>query len=75
MNDESGGINGGQIIPKGNQRRVLDLIRDNRNITTLEMVALLGIGQTTVERAIAWLKKNGFIKRIGATKNGYWEVL
>lgn len=75
MKEENGGTMGEQIIPKGNQRRVLESIRDNRNITTLEMVVLLGIGQTTVERAIAWLKKNGFIKRIGATKNGYWEVL
>ena len=73
--EQNGGTMGEQIIPKGNQRRVLESIRDNRNITTLEMVALLGIGQTTVERSIAWLKKNGFIKRIGATKNGYWEVL
>ena len=60
---------------KGNHLKVLELVRDNPNITILEIMSRLGIGQATVERALYCLKTNGYIKRIGATKNGYWEVL
>lgn len=50
-------------------------MRHNPNITKAQLVAILGISDTAVDNAIRFLRENGFIKRIGENKNGYWEVL
>lgn len=73
--EEKGGRTGDEKSLKPNQKKVLEMIRDNANVTTFEIMATLGLGQTTVERILSWLKANKHIRRVGATKNGYWEVL
>ncbi len=35
----------------------------------------LKLGRTAVTDAISFLKKHEFIKRVGADKNGYWQIL
>ena len=49
-------------------------MRHNPNITKSELVVLIGIGDTAIDNNIRYLRNNGFIKRIGENKNGYWEV-
>jgi len=35
----------------------------------------LGLGETTIERNIAFLKKNNYLERVGSKKDGYWKIL
>lgn len=55
--------------------RVLGYLRADRHISAVSIAADLGISARQVERILADLKKKGIIQRIGANKNGYWEVL
>jgi len=56
------------------QAKVLELIRDNPNITQPQLAVKLGLGKTAIQNSIAFLKKNGFIERVGSNKLGYWKV-
>ena len=60
---------------KRNQERMLNEILNDPNFTTIVLVNKLNVSDATVERALAFLKKNSIIKRIGSNKTGYWEVL
>ena len=55
--------------------RVLGCIRANRRMPAVEIAADLGISARQVERILSDLKINGIIRRVGANRNGYWEVL
>lgn len=57
------------------QRIILQKIRNNPNVTQPQLVNLVGIGKTAVQNNISFLKKNGYIERIGSNKNGYWHVI
>ena len=57
------------------RQRIISEMRHNPNITKAQLVAILGISDTAVDNAIRFLRENGFIKRIGENKNGYWEVI
>lgn len=50
-------------------------MRHNPNITKMELIAIIGISDTAIDNNIRYLRVNGYIKRIGENKNGYWEVL
>ena len=60
-----------------NERRsiIVAEMRNNPNITTAQLKVLLGCAETTVENNIAYLRRNGYIERVGSRKNGYWKVL
>ena len=57
------------------RQTIISEMRNNPNITTAELHMLLNISETAVENNISFLKKNGFIERIGSKKTGYWKVL
>lgn len=59
-----------------NARRqtIVSEMRDNPNITTVELHNLLGISETAIEKNISFLKENGYIERIGSSRAGYWKV-
>jgi predicted HTH transcriptional regulator len=59
-----------------NQTRqiIIAEMRNNPNITKAELSRLLGISTTAVDNNISYLKKNGYIERIGSNKTGYWKV-
>lgn len=56
------------------QSKVLELIRDNPNITQIQIAEKLGLGKTSIQNNISFLKKKGYIIRRGSNKLGYWEV-
>jgi ATP-dependent DNA helicase RecG len=58
-----------------NQQRIIKLILLNKRISARELSAELGISQRKVEENISKLKEKGKLKRMGAAKGGYWEVL
>jgi len=51
------------------------LLKTNPSMTTRELSAVLNISRSAILKHINSLKERGFIRRIGATKNGYWECL
>lgn len=58
-----------------NEEAILDIIRSNRFVTLNEMADVLKISRSTVIRTTNGLVNKNRIKRIGANKNGYWEIL
>lgn len=56
------------------QEKILVEMKNNPNITTFSLMAIIGLGKTAIENNITELKKKNLIKRIGARKNGYWEI-
>jgi ATP-dependent DNA helicase RecG len=53
---------------------VLEAMKDNPKIKNEELVVMLGKGRATITRSIKRLREAGLVVRIGARKNGYWEV-
>ncbi len=59
---------------KSTKEKILDLMRENQNITIATISAELNIGKDTINEHIAKLKKEGELKREGGRKDGYWVV-
>jgi len=59
---------------KSTQRKVLNLIINNQDITREEIARILKISIRTVGRNIKNLKEKGIIERIGSRKMGYWNI-
>ncbi len=57
------------------QERILVEIHKNPFATAAELSQMLDISQTAVENNLSKLKKLGLLSRIGARKNGYWQIL
>lgn len=43
-------------------------------VTKIELSRILGISTTAIDNNISFLRKNGYIERIGSNKTGYWQV-
>ena len=54
---------------------ILSEMRNNPNITTLELMSILGLKKTIVQKYIKKLKEDGIIEHKGSTKKGYWNIL
>lgn len=57
-----------------NQQKILESIKENPHITQQELSEKLGITTANVNINMKKLQQNGIIKRIGADKNGRWEL-
>ena len=53
---------------------ILHELRNNPNTTMKELSKLLGISEIAVNNNISFLKKNGFLERVGSNKSGFWQV-
>lgn len=73
VNSESVGANVGVKLNK-TQTKIVELIKNNLNITIGEMAKYAGVETRTIERNIKTLKEKGIIDRVGADKNGHWIV-
>lgn len=58
-----------------NQQKILNLIRENPFITQEELSKIIGIARKSIISNMKKLQDSGSIKRIGADKNGYWQVV
>ena len=54
---------------------ILWLIKDNPKISAKELAYIVNRSSRTIERAIAKLKEECRIKRIGPDKGGHWDVM
>ena len=72
----NGEINGGiNIEITENEEKVLNILRSNKKIVKTDLVKSSNLSSRTLDRVIASLKAKGLLKRLGANKNGSWEVI
>ncbi|MGD9886480.1 MAG: RNA-binding domain-containing protein [Bacilli bacterium] len=57
------------------QIKIMDTMRNNPNVTINQLMIITGLSEPGIKKNLKMLKQYGCIVRIGANKNGYWEVL
>lgn len=55
--------------------KILEMMKENPKISAKAMAEILQLTPRAVEKQIADLKTQGFVKRVGERKGGHWEVL
>lgn len=63
------------IIAQETQEKVLALLRSTPPITRRKLASELGLSDSGVKYHLERMKAAGIIRRVGATKSGYWEVM
>lgn len=58
-----------------NQKKILEAINKNKNITQKELSEIVGINIKNISKNIDKLKDKGLLRRIGPDKGGFWEVV
>ena len=58
-----------------NQNKIINLMKEDSNITKKELFDKLDIGKTSIDNNIAKLKELGKLRRVGSDKSGHWEIL
>ena len=59
----------------GTREKIISATRNNPNVTINQLMVITGLSEPGVKKNLKQLKDAGIIARIGANKNGYWEVL
>lgn len=59
---------------KTSAQTVLDCLKINPRQTKLELENATGLSRATITRALSELARDGKIERVGANKNGWWEI-
>ena len=60
------------VARKSDEQKIVELIKENNELTRQEMATFLNISLRTVQRIINSCKK---IRYVGSAKSGHWEVL
>ena len=58
-----------------NEIKILGLIRSDRHMSAKRLAEEIGASPRQIERILAGLKERSIIRRVGANRNGYWEVI
>ena len=58
-----------------NQREILKAIKKNPFVSLDELSEIVGIARKNVSANITKMKAAGLIRRVGARKSGYWEIV
>ena len=53
---------------------IITELRNNKYLTTQQLSKITGKSEPTISRHLSTLVKNGYIKRVGSRKSGYWAV-
>lgn len=57
------------------QEAIIQLMRENPQITIRKIATVLNKNETTIFRNIKQLTEQGIIKRVGADKTGFWHLI
>jgi len=68
-------LNVSKNVPLKRLDKIIELIKENGNITTTQIALLCNVSSKTIKRDISKLKEAGKIKRVGSQKSGYWEIV
>lgn len=71
---ESDGNNVGVNVGR-NEQKILTLIDNSPRVSMKDMAEVIGTSLRQCERIVARMKADGLIRRVGATKNGHWEII
>lgn len=64
-----------RVETKSTRDKIIELIREDKRITTAELADKLEITVKGVEYHLDRLKKDNIIRHVGSTKAGAWEIL
>ena len=56
-------------------KKILNLIRNNKAITQEELADKLNVSRATINNNIKILKENGYVDRVGSNNNDFWNLL
>lgn len=56
------------------QNRIVEIMRDNPQITISELSKIIGMNNSGIKKNIAKLKEDGVIERVASDKSGSWKV-
>ena len=59
----------------GREKQIVELLREEADLTRKEMAERLGCSDSTVKRTLQSMVGKGAIKRIGSNKKGEWIIL
>ena len=62
-------------VTENRERLILNIIKENKNITTTELSKKLNVTRRTIARNIDNLKNKNKLERKGPDKGGYWIVI
>lgn len=57
-----------------NQKKILACLKNNPYATMDELSETIGIAKKNIFNNMKKLQENGLLRRVGADKNGWWEV-
>lgn len=57
------------------QKMILRMFSEEKNLSRERLCEKTGLSDATAKREIAFLKKAGYLERVGSFKSGYWKVL
>lgn len=57
------------------QKLILQMFLEKKNLSRERLCEKTGLSDATAKREIAFLKKTGYLERVGSFKSGYWKVL
>ena len=63
------GVNGKTSV------QILELIRNNPKITLQEIAGRTNRSKRAIEMQVKKLREKGLLRRVGAAKNGYWQIV
>ena len=56
------------------QELILQMFAEDKSLSRERICEKTGLSDGTIKREIAFLKKSGYLERIGSLKTGYWKV-
>ncbi len=68
-------VNEFHIVSNKTEDLILKLIRDNPNITIAQLMIKTNLSEPGIKKNLKKLREKNLIKRIGAKKDGYWEII
>lgn len=57
------------------REKIVQIIINNPNVTTSELAEQLELTVKGIEWQLKQLKEHNIIRRVGADKGGYWEII
>ncbi len=57
------------------ENKILSLIKNNNEYKTSDLIRLTNYSESYINKILRLLKEKEYIKRVGANKNGHWNVL
>ncbi len=74
MGDKAGDKASNKNSLNSRRKRILEEIRNNPDVTQVQLTNAIGVGLTAIENNVRFLRENGYIERIGSNKTGYRKV-